>query len=219
MNEMQAALGSSVVFCDPTTALRAAPDRQTLYYRTDHHWTSYGAYITYVAWAKAVGLEPLSADAYDPKVVATDFLGTLASKANLPWLLPDTMTMWEPKATSLYTVQADNKSPMTGLYDVSALSGRDKYTYFLGGNHALTTINTGVKNGRTLLLIKDSYAHSFVPFLTAHYETIWMIDPRYFKEDIFSWIEAHDVQDTLVLYNAATFAEDRAPSSVLRPTI
>lgn len=104
-----------------------------------------------------------------------------------------------------------------GLYDEEALKGRDKYTYFLGGNHPLTVVRTGTANGRRLLVVKDSYAHSFVPFLTEHYETIYLLDPRYFKGDIQSWMEEQAVTDVLVLYNAATFSADRQLAAVLQP--
>ena len=107
------------------------------------------------------------------------------------------------------------KTVRESLYDPSYLEGRDKYAYFLGGNHPLTEITTSVRNGRHLLVIKDSYAHALVPFLTAHYETIDMVDLRYFKEDLAAWMGDRGITDVLVLYNASTFASDRQLAAAL----
>ena len=217
-DRMRSALGEDVLFYTPTETLKAQSDRESLYFRTDHHWTVYGAYAAYAGWAEAVGLEARPFTDFTPRQVAGDFYGTLFSKANLPWIRPDSLEVLEPSDLGSCSFSTDGgKTFMDGLYDANALEGRDKYTYFLGGNHPLTVVRTGAANGRRLLVVKDSYAHSFVPFLTEHYETIYLLDPRYFKEDIQSWMEEQDITDILVLYNAATFSADRQLAAVLQP--
>ena len=95
------------------------------------------------------------------------------------------------------------------LYQDEFLEKKDKYSYFLGGNHPQVEINTSTKNGKVLLLIKDSYAHCFVPFLAAHYETILMLDPRYLVTDVAALAQEKGVTDLLVLYNLPNFAVDK----------
>ena len=216
LRRMQKALGADIPFCDPTQAYFEQADREPRFFRTDHHWTVYGAFAAYQAWARSVGLTPLQMEDYTAKTVSADFLGTLYSKANLPWIQPEKLEIFEPKQKNPCQVTAENgKIKLNSLYDSSFLEGRDKYSYFLGGNHPVTEVTTSVKNGRNLLILKDSYAHSFVPFLTAHFETITLVDPRYFKEDLFAWMEGKGFTDILVLYNAATFAEDAILANVL----
>ena len=137
-------------------------------------------------------------------------------KANLPLIPADTIEAYLPEEENPCTVTYDGgKTVRESLYDPSYLEGRDKYAYFLGGNHPLTEITTSVRNGRRLLVIKDSYAHALVPFLTAHYETIDMVDLRYFKEDLAAWMGDRGITDVLVLYNASTFASDRQLAAAL----
>ncbi len=210
IDRMRRSLGGRVVFCDPTPAMLSVLDRENLYYRTDHHWTTRGAYVAYRALMEAQGLQPLAEKEFTIETVADDFYGTLYSKANLSLISPDTIQVYHPKTANPCTVTWDGGKTMRDtLYDPSCLEGRDKYAYFLGGNHPLTEIETGVRNGRHLLVLKDSYAHALIPFLTAHYETIDVVDLRYFKETIPSWMDGRKITDVLVLYNASTFAADR----------
>lgn len=94
---MQKALGADIPFCDPTQAYFEQADREPLFFRTDHHWTVYGAFAAYQAWARSVGLTPLQMEDYTAKTVSADFLGTLYSKANLPWIQPEKLEIFEPK--------------------------------------------------------------------------------------------------------------------------
>lgn len=216
LQRMQRALGADIPFCDPTQSYLSQADREQLFFRTDHHWTVYGAYAAYQAWAEATGVTPLKREDFTARAVSSDFLGTLYSKANLPWIQPEKLEVFEPKQKNNCTITANNgKIRLDSLYDPSFLKGRDQYSYFLGGNHPMAEVTTSVKNGKHLLVLKDSYAHAFTPFLTAHYETITLIDPRYFKEELFAWMEGSGITDILVLYNAATFAVDAMLANVL----
>lgn len=216
LERMRQALGEGIPFCDPTHSYAEQPDREKLFFRTDHHWTVYGAFAAYQAWCETVGITPLEMGDYTARTVSDHFLGTLYSKANLPWIHAENLDVLEPKQENPCTVTAeDGRVHLSSLYDPSFLAGRDQYSYFLGGNHPVTEIKTSVNNGEHLLIIKDSYAHSFVPLLTAHYETITLLDPRYFREDLLSWMEQRDFTQLLVLYNAATFAGDASLANVL----
>ena len=92
---------------------------------------------------------------------------------------------------------------------------KNKYEVFLGGNHPVVDIKTTSESDKTLLLIKDSYANSFVQFLTPYYKSIIIVDPRYYYEDIDKLIEENNVSELLYLYNADTFFDDSSLASVL----
>lgn len=204
--EIEKAAGKEAVI-DPTDALAAHKDRQ-LYYRTDHHWTSDGAYAAYTAWAEHMGLAPSPPDSLRARTVSDDFRGTLYSKAALPCLPPDSIKVYTPAEPNPCSVSWEGGG-LDGLYDPSFLEKKDKYSYFLGGNHPLAEVSTGIKNGRTLLLIKDSYANSTVPFLAEHYEKIILVDLRYYKKPLSALLEAERPDDLLILYNITGFAEDK----------
>ena len=206
IGKIEKAAGKETVI-DPTDELAARKDKQ-LYYRTDHHWTSDGAYAAYIAWAEHMGLTPVPPDSWLDKTVSDNFRGTLYSKAGLRSLPPDSIKIYIPTEPNPCTVSWEGGG-LDGLYDPSYLEKKDKYSYFIGGNHPLATVTTGIKNGKTLLLIKDSYANSMVPFLAEHYEKIILADPRYYKKSISELLEAEKTDDLLILYNVTGFAEDK----------
>lgn len=143
------------------------------FYRTDHHWTANGAYSAYLEWCTAHGNKPKR---FEFETVTKDFKGTLFSKALINRFPSDTIKA--PIITDDVTVIADGQS--IELYDKSALNTKDKYNYFEGGNHGVLMIeNKNVKNGKRLLILKDSFANSFVPYLIGDYEKIVMLDERY----------------------------------------
>ena len=173
------------------------------YYRTDHHWTTEGAGIAYEAWCAAtdhpVRQMPLTA-------VTDTFRGTLYSKVLLPDSARDTISLAE--GVRIRSVDCDG-TVTDSLYDRSKLAEKDQYAVFFGGNWAKVTIDTGVENGRRLLLVKDSFANAFVPFLTEDYETITMLDLRFFSESVEELMAQEGITDALVLYELSNFAADR----------
>jgi len=173
------------------------------YYRTDHHWTTEGARAAYEAWCAATGHTvremPLTA-------VTDSFRGTLYSKVLLPDSARDTISLAE--TVKVRSVDCDG-TVTDSLYDRSKLAEKDQYAVFFGGNWAKVTIDTGVENGRRLLLVKDSFANAFVPFLTEDYETITMLDLRFFAESVPELMAEEGITDVLVLYELSNFAADR----------
>ena len=186
-----------------------ASDEQ-LYYRTDHHWTSDGAYTAYLEFCKATGTEPLTKDDFTVETVTSEFQGTHDSKVLLPFAAKDEIKLYIPKKDETLKVSHGDETSDT-LYVMSALEKKDKYQVFLGGNYGRVDIETGVKNGKRLLIVKDSFANSFVPFLTSHYEKIVMLDLRFFpsgKAALRELIDEVRPTDTLVLFNIANFISD-----------
>ncbi len=172
---------------DTRQALSAVDDP---YYHTDHHWTTMGAQAAYEQWAAATGH---AVRHYGLTLASDHFRGTLYSKVLLPDSVYDSV-YYAPEIT-VDSVVCDGEDGT--LYDLSALEQKDKYELFLGGNYGRAVITTGVENGRHLLLVKDSFANSFVPFLTGDYETITMIDLRYYRDSMQSL--ADEATDILVL--------------------
>ena len=177
--------------------------RQTLaavddpYYHTDHHWTTMGAQAAYEQWATATGH---AVRHYDLTLASDRFRGTLYSKVLLPDSVYDSV-YYAPEIT-VGSVVCDGEDGT--LYDLSALERKDKYELFLGGNYGRAVITTGVENGRHLLLVKDSFANAFVPFLTGDYETITMIDLRYYRDSMQTL--ADEATDILVLTEMTNLA-------------
>ncbi|MBQ5976755.1 MAG: hypothetical protein IJL51_01305 [Oscillospiraceae bacterium] len=185
---------------DVREALAALPEP---YYRTDHHWTTAGALAAYEVWCRDTGRE--AAD-WKLTAVTDDFRGTLYSKVLLPNSPCDTITL--PADASVRSVDCDG-TVTDSLYRMEELTEKDKYKVFQGGNWARVTIETGTENGRRLLLVKDSFANCFVPFLTEHFETVTMLDLRHFTESLDDLVEQQGITDVLVLYELSNFAEDR----------
>ena len=181
-----------------------------LYYHTDHHWTTDGAYLAYQDFAKKNKLN--SNIKYDALAVKNDFRGTLASKSGFTNGLNDMIKIYLPKEGQNYKnsviFYSDTKEKTTEFYKLNNLKKKDTYTVFGGSNHPIYSIKTPVSSQRKLLLIKDSYANSFIPFLSQDYREIIVIDPRYFFDDISEIIKANGITDILFLYNANTFFND-----------
>ena len=185
-------LGSTLL--DSRETLSAVDDP---YYHTDHHWTTMGAQAAYTLWAQATGH---TARSYELTLATDSFRGTLYSKVLLPDSVYDSV-YYAPEIT-VESVVCDGKDG--ALYDLSALEQKDKYELFLGGNYGQCVITTGTENGKHLLLVKDSFANSFVPFLTGDYETITMIDLRYYRGSMAEL--AAEVDDILVLTEVTNLA-------------
>lgn len=189
---LDAALGGSLLDVRETLA-----DVEDPYYHTDHHWTTMGAQAAYRRWAEVTG----HAVREDALVCATEeFRGTLYSKVLLPDSVYDSV-YYAPEITA-ESVVCDGKDGT--LYDGDALTRKDKYELFLGGNYGQCVITTGTENGKQLLLVKDSFANSFVPFLLGDYETVTMIDLRYFRGSMAELAKESD--DILVLTEITNLA-------------
>lgn len=194
-------------FVDCREELLAAKGEEQLYYRTDHHWTSMGAWYAYRALARAEGRELPELTSYTRETLSTEFYGTSYAKAGLYTIKPDTMEAIYPKEGESVRVDYGDGVTENTLYDRSFLSRRDKYRVFLKGNYPLTKIETAQKNGKRLLLVKDSFANTFIQFLTEDYEEIHVIDPRYFKMDLEEYTKDKKITDVLFLYQIKNFAE------------
>ncbi len=220
--DQAALLEKAAALCPDDTFLNLLPllqehKEEPIYYRTDHHWTTLGAFYGYTAWAESIGLTPYGREDFSEETVADDFYGTTHSKINLP-VYPDSIIRYTPRFPAAYHLIFNlGEKESDSLYDESKLEGKDKYSYFLGGNNSIVTItsSTGEK-GRRLLIIKDSYSHCFAPFAVNHFEETTLIDLRYFNLGVQTFLEQEDFTDVLVLYSTANFADDRNLNTLVK---
>lgn len=173
-----------------------------VYYKTDHHWTAVGAYIGYQQFAK---VHNQGISAYDVQKLADDFYGTLYSKVMDMKKGGD--SIYGPR--SLVKVSVNNgEKVLDSVYDMDKRNVKDKYRIFFGGNFGQVDITTDNKNGKHLLIVKDSFANSFVPYILEAYDTITMVDFRYFVENLKSLMKEKQVTEILLLYEMSNFAND-----------
>ena len=180
-----------------------------IYYRTDHHWTSLGAYYAYQQLCGTLSLTPFDPAAHTA-LTAENFYGTHYSKARTWNAVPDTITYYDlPNSLTIYNVTAAGQpadGQTTGLYDTDKLNVYDKYAMFLHGNNGLSRIE-GDGTGR-ILVIKDSYANCFAPYLTANYAQIDVVDFRNYNYGLDQLIADNDYDQILVLYSFDSFKSD-----------
>ncbi len=180
-----------------------------IFYRTDHHWTTRGAYYGSTAIAEAFGMEVEPLDSYSSEVVSDSFYGTVYSSSGVRWVKPDVIEKFIPKEGK--TVQKFvGDTPADGeFYDYEKLKVKDKYAFFFGGNTPLIKITSDTDRDKKLLVIRDSYSDSEIPFLTEYFSEIYMMDLRYYKFGVKYFLEKYDVDAVLVNYSVSNFVEDK----------
>ncbi len=196
-------------FVNVYDTLRRHRDEE-IFYRTDHHWTSRGAYYGYQEWAAAMGETPPDFSADTAETVSEDFLGTLYSKVRLP-ISPDHIDYFPQTEQTPVHIVYDLKKESSSFYERSHLETKNQYGFFVDDNHAFVEIDTGHSTGRTLFLIKDSYANCMIPLLAFHYDKIYVVDLRYMNGKLFTFMESYEPEsgmDVLVLYNCIHFLEE-----------
>ncbi len=192
---------------DILSVLQAHKD-EDIFYRTDHHWTTLGAYYGYAAVVSAMGIEPVPLSDYNALTVTDSFYGTTYSSSGFSWVAPDSIITYVEQGNVKIT-NYPNGSPAEGrLYDESYLSKKDKYSYFYGGNTPLIEIDTGIDDAPSLLIVRDSYMDSLSPFLFKHFSRICIVDLRYYKVSLQEYINENSFDKILVCYSVPNFSTD-----------
>lgn len=177
-----------------------------MFYKTDHHWTDRGAHCAYKELASLLNFDPLSYSYFSSTVLSDEFYGTSYSTSGFFFAEPDTIYAPTIKEGRYVTTIVDIDLSFDGVYDTDYLSKKDKYSTFLSGNNAHVKItDTEDTEKETLLIIKDSYSHSLVPYLIEHYN-IELIDPRYYAGSIEEYITENEIKNILFLFGIDTLA-------------
>ena len=199
-----------------SSAVLSEHSGEEIYYRTDHHWKTLGAFYTFRAWAQEKGLAGTSALSFQPVTVTDSFEGTIASRLGISGRA-DSIERYDPEFPfDYYLIYNQSDDIRNSIYQDSFLERKDKYAYFYGGNFGLIQAKMPEHvTGRKLLVIKDSYAHCFVPFTYALFDQVDMLDTRYYNASISALIGQENYTDVLFLFNAAGFAEETSLARLL----
>lgn len=204
-------LSDNITSIDVYNNLYASKD-EYIYYRNDHHWTSLGAYYAYNTAIQKLGFTPIPYSKFNIEHASDDFKGTFYSKSLYNGIKADTIdiyTMDKSKGIqSMVVNDGTSETTFNTLYDRSYLDTKDKYGTFLSENNPIVTVKTNVQNDKKILIIKDSYANSVVPFLAEHYSEITILDLRYIGITSENIVNINDYNQVLFLYNASTIAQD-----------
>ena len=175
---------------------------ESIYYRTDHHWTSLGAYYVYCAWR---GIEPAAGE-WTQEILCDDFRGTSWNKVPLPTVPTEKITAWY-KHASRHVSYNNGQYETDSIYERKYLNGSDQYAVFLNSNQAQTVIEGSGESGK-LLLIKDSYGNTFSQFPVEDYAEVHVLDLRFFKGNVAEYAAENGITDALVLYGTQNFVKD-----------
>jgi len=201
---------SSVSTIDVYDILNASKE-DYIYYRTDHHWTSLGAYYAYSTAIQKLGFSSVPYSRYDIEHASSEFLGTYYSKTLYNKIQPDIIDIYTSKeGSSVLSCTVSNaieEKSYDSIYFREFLDVKDKYSLYLGINQPCIKIRTNLQSDKKILIFKDSYANSFVPFLTQHYNEITVLDMRYIN-DFRDYADPDEYTHVLFLYNSTTFSSD-----------
>ena len=182
--------------------LKANKDKY-IYFKTDHHMTSDGAYLVYLEFCKQAQITPETE--YIKEEVTDSFLGTFDSKAQIVNQEKDKIVVYKNSNNTEGIIASYDKQTTNSIFNENFLEQKDKYSYFLNGNNANVVVKTKQKNGKKLLVVKDSYAHIMAQFFCQNYEEIHFIDQRYYSNSIEEYAKQNQITETLFLYNVSSF--------------
>lgn len=202
-------LNNDIKKIDIGNKLLEEKDNYQLFYKTDHHWTTYGAYFGYMEYALENKIDYIDISLFNKEVISDSFIGSTYSKVVDPMSMNEEIVLFNYKSYDIDVNYVMSDKNTKTLYNFMYLNKKDKYAMFLDNNHPLIKItNNDIKNRGSLLVIKDSYANSMIPFLVNHYSYIYVIDPRYYKKSISKYMDENNINDVLFLYNIGTLSSD-----------
>ena len=189
-----------------------SPDEDGAFYRTDHHWTTEGAWRGFTSLMEGMGIQAQDWSGLPLTQVSDSFYGTTYSASGAGWVRPDSIYTVIPeggtKGNVTVTRYPEGAPIEGGLYYPEKLEVKDKYAYFLGGNQPLCVIkNPDGANGK-LLVIRDSYSDSLAPFLAEEFREVHLFDLRYNNKSLKQYVADNGIDQVLVLYSANNFNTD-----------
>ncbi len=201
---LKAAKEMGLQVLDITDVLASHSD-EYIFYKTDHHWTSLGAFYAYASWMQSMGRVPASLSDYKKEELSRNFRGTTYAKTNLPYAAFDVIDAYT--RADCHHVSYNSDDYMTeSIYERKYLKGADQYAVFLNSNQARTVVK-GEGTGKCLI-IKDSYANCFAQFAVDDLEETHLLDMRFFKGSVTEYIKDKGITEVLVLYNIPNFTSE-----------
>ncbi len=194
---------------DFLTMLNSHSD-EYIFYRTDHHWTSLGAYYGYAALMESLGREAADIGSFTVETASDSFNGTLYSQSGIHWLESDRMEYWVGEEGLEVTSWRNARPEPSPLYDRTWLEKKDKYSSYLGGNQPLCVIRNEANAGNgKILVVRDSYADALAPFLAQEFEEVHLLDLRYYRMPAALYAQQNGIDEICVLYSVQNFISDK----------
>ncbi len=186
--------------------------KEYIYYRTDHHWTTLGAYYAYEKWAEYMGVQAVRLEEFQLTDVTESFWGTTFAKVRTGGAA-DTITLFEKISGQKFNLDYNmGEFQSDSFYDLSKAKGDDPYSVFFGGNQAMVDIRTSKwkeGKGKTLFILKDSFGNCFAPFLANHYDRVIVLDLRNVNVPVRALLTSYPADDILIIYNSVQFMENK----------
>lgn len=210
-------LSEGVKTVDTIKTLREHND-EYLYFRTDHHWTQLAAYYVYQNFCEEKGIQPNDLSDFQ-KMTFSPFLGTFYQELQNEDMAanPDFVDAYIPMATNDMTYWETDGSQVNWhvIQDVTGWNKNSLYSCFIGGDKPLVQINNpNLSDGSSCVVVKESYGNSFVPFLVDHYQTVYVIDFRYTKNNVMDFVQEHNVQDLIIINNISIIASENVAATI-----
>ncbi|MDO4467679.1 MAG: DHHW family protein [Bacillota bacterium] len=218
IENIYASLNSGITTIDVTNALKKH-NKEYLYYKSDHHWTSLAAFYALQEASSTLGLGEIDKSKYTVYPVTASFKGSLAEKVGATGY-KDEIDIYVPKDETEYLFFNEGLgSKSCSVFDSASLERNDKYSVFMGGNTSICRLEMNNTSKKHLLVIKDSYANCLIPMLIPYYRTITVVDARYYYEDITRVINGDSITDILYLYNGNTFVQDKSLADMIENSL
>lgn len=202
INDIYAAEHPDIIKINPVDEIRKHRT-EYIYFNTDHHWTSLGAYYAYRSFCAAAGLSPVSLDSI-PSKVKPGFLGLFyrLTKSSILKNNPDSVRYYLfPDSVNFFIGSSSIGYWAKSKMYAEQVSGANSYSVFLQGDLPICKMETQHKNGRKIALVKESYGNAFAPFLINNYEKVIVVDQRSYKGDFAALLKAEGINELLFINN------------------
>lgn len=207
LEEIRMALSGAGGYVDAHEVLNRHAD-EAVYFRTDHHWTQYGAYLLYQELMNSMSKEPVDIATFTVHKVQ-DFQGTYYSRFRGNLIPGEEFTLFE-STKGQYSLEFPGEGRVEDrILFKENLSLRDKYRVYLDGNYPLAVMrNDEAMSGEKILVLKDSYANAMAPFLADSFGEVHFLDLRYYNLSLEAYIEEEGFDQVVLLYGMDSLLED-----------
>lgn len=210
-NTLKTELDKSITYIDLSDILKANREKNLLYFNTDHHWNSEGAFLGYKKICSVIGIEEPSEKDYNITKLKDKFYGTSYSKSGYFLTKSDYVNVWKSKeneGNAKVTIDHKDITVHDSMFFDELENEENKYIVFLNGDSSVTNIETEAKGG-TLMVIKDSFANVVIPFFADNYSKIVVVDLRYYKQNLSDLIAEQDIDEIMFMYRIENYCTSR----------